>query len=107
MLRRVALVRTDVTKDLSASIIWVTRICELGTLGLMSETLISSETSVFTTSRRRNIPEDAILHSHRLEIVKSYIKKSIIFKKVSLYDLVEVWLFVGKFHLVDTQSHQM
>jgi hypothetical protein len=31
MLRRVALVRTDVTKELSASIIRVTRIAELGT----------------------------------------------------------------------------
>jgi hypothetical protein len=31
MLRRVALVRTDVSEELSASIIWVTRICELGT----------------------------------------------------------------------------
>jgi hypothetical protein len=31
MLRRVALVRTDVSEELSASIIRVTRICELGT----------------------------------------------------------------------------
>jgi hypothetical protein len=30
MLRRVALVRTDVSEDLSASFIRVTRICELG-----------------------------------------------------------------------------
>jgi hypothetical protein len=27
----VALVRTDVSEELSASVIWVTRICELGT----------------------------------------------------------------------------
>jgi hypothetical protein len=32
MLRRVALVRTDVSKELIASIIWVTRIDELGTM---------------------------------------------------------------------------
>jgi Fe2+ transport system protein FeoA len=31
MLRRLALVRTDVSEELSASIIKVTRICELGT----------------------------------------------------------------------------
>jgi hypothetical protein len=31
MLRRVALVRTDASEELSASIITVTRICELGT----------------------------------------------------------------------------
>jgi hypothetical protein len=33
----------------------------------------SSETSVLTTSTRRNIPEDTILHSHRRENLKSYI----------------------------------
>jgi hypothetical protein len=31
MLRRVALVRTDVSEELSASFIRVTRVCELGT----------------------------------------------------------------------------
>jgi hypothetical protein len=58
MLRHVILVRTDVSEDLSASIIRVTR--------------SSSETSVFTSVTRRNIPEDAILHSHRRENLKSY-----------------------------------
>jgi hypothetical protein len=37
MLRRVALVRTDVSEDLSASIIRMTRIGEVGTLGVTSD----------------------------------------------------------------------
>jgi hypothetical protein len=62
MLRRVALVRTDVSEELSASIIRVTRVGELGTLAVTSNRC-SSETSVLTRATRRNIPEDAILLS--------------------------------------------
>jgi demethoxyubiquinone hydroxylase (CLK1/Coq7/Cat5 family) len=82
MLCHVALVRTDVSEEHSATIIRVTRIGELGAMlavtsnrcmlqkkysspifvTLMMEALHSSETLVLTRATWCNIPEDVILH---------------------------------------------
>jgi hypothetical protein len=88
MSRRVALVRYDVSKELSASTIRVTLIGELGTTSAVTRnrhpllvTLMaapsSSETSVLKRDTRRNIPEDADLHTQRRENLKAYRNKFI------------------------------
>jgi hypothetical protein len=95
MLRHVALERTDVSEEFSTSFIRVTRIVEfLGSVrrllvtasvvpslpifvALMKGALSFSETSVLTRATQCNIPEDAILHSHRRENLKSYILQTV------------------------------
>jgi hypothetical protein len=81
MLRRVALVSTDVSEELRASFIRVTRIGELGTIAVTgvvpsSPILVTLMKEALSCSKRQftrlNIPEVAILHSHRRDNLKSY-----------------------------------
>jgi hypothetical protein len=97
MLRRVAVVRNDISEELTAPFIRVTRIGELGTtlvflrsvrrllvkvsvvpsspilVTVMKEALSSSKTSVLTRATRRNIPEDTILYLCNVCILLNHI----------------------------------
>jgi hypothetical protein len=98
MLCRVALVRTDVSEELTHLVFLRSVLRLLVTASvvpsspilvtLMKEALGSTETSVLTRATRRNIPEYTILHSHRRENLKSY--TCVAFRSLSLlFDLEE------------------
>jgi hypothetical protein len=70
MLLRVALVRTDCSEELSAFIIRLTRIGELGTTLAVTN---NRRTLRKNTATRHNILEDCILRSRRHENLKFYI----------------------------------
>jgi hypothetical protein len=78
MLRRVALVRTNIPEKILPGVrlllVTVNVIPSSPILiTLMMEAKRSSKTSVSTSTTRRNIPEYGILDSHRRENLKSYI----------------------------------
>jgi hypothetical protein len=69
MLLRVALIRTDVSEELSASFIRVTRIGELGTtLALTSVGCLLQLALFLTKVTRRHNQKDGLLHLHLIYI---------------------------------------
>jgi hypothetical protein len=114
MLRHVALVRTDVSEDLSASIIKVTKIGELGMLvtanvvssspilvTLMMEALSSSKTSVLTRATWNNIPEDTIFH-----VLCCFITLGFVYFSYTNYMFMEVVLIFIKVRCNGVQTGQ-
>jgi hypothetical protein len=67
MLHHVTFVRTDVSEEISASIIRAKRIGELRAM-----LAVTSNRHTLPRATRRNIPEDGILHSHRRENLNPY-----------------------------------
>jgi hypothetical protein len=80
MLRRVTIVRTDASEELSNRRSVRRLLVSAGVVPsspipvtVMKEALSSPEASVLTRATLRNISEDTTLHSHRRENLKSYI----------------------------------
>jgi hypothetical protein len=73
LLRRVALVRTDVWEEPGASSIRVTKIGALGT----TQAATSNRRTLRRNTKGSYIPEDGILYSHRRENLNSYLVTSV------------------------------
>jgi hypothetical protein len=82
MLRRVAVVRTDVSEERMASIIRLLQFLVTAyavpsspiLVTLVMEGIRSSETSVLTRATRHHIADNGIRHSRRRETLKSFIR---------------------------------
>jgi hypothetical protein len=89
MLHCVALVKTDIPEERSASIIRVTRIGEPGTtLAVTSNQCTLQRKSVLTRATQHNIPEDGILHIQCRENLRSY-------KNRLIYDVPETNTYIN------------
>jgi hypothetical protein len=117
MLHCVALVRTDISEERNVSIIRVSTIGVLITAKgvpsspsfgtLMMEAIRSYETSVHTSVTRRNIPEDGILHSHRRNNFRSYLKRILLqFSNINnaLFTRNSIYLY-WNFQITDNSAY--
>jgi hypothetical protein len=108
MLSRADLVRTDVSEELSSSIIKVTRIGEVGTsavtrnrrtlryapifVNLMIGEVSSTKTSVLTRATQRNVPEDATLHFKKSSV--TFVDTPRMFMYVCMYVFMYAYVHV-------------